>query len=113
VNGAEAINVADAVSGNCSLKITFASGNGDVQTENGKFYVYDGTTPATAPVGMTFHAAEPAAANWSTPAGSGSALALGNKAVAAASHDFFLLVSAKPTAVGEKTGKYWIELDYF
>jgi len=113
VDGNTAINVADATTANCTLKITFDGDAGDVETENGKFYAYDGTTPATAPTGMTVQAAEPGNAEWKAVGGSAAALDLGDNSSAAATHDFYLLVSAKPTAVGEKSGKYWIELDYF
>jgi hypothetical protein len=62
---------------------------------------------------MTVLAAEQGqTADWKNIGGEAAALALQDKSVAGATHDFFVFITAKPTAVGAKTGKYWIELDY-
>ena len=95
-----------------TLKINFAHGS-DVEVENAIFYAYDGTTPANAPSGLTFHAAEVGDTNWTGAGGSAAALTLDDKSVAGQSHDYFIAVSAKPTSVGAKSGKMRAELTYF
>jgi hypothetical protein len=85
-----------------------------VATSSATFYAYDGTTDATAMVGVTFQAYE---ANgsitpvWVSANGSGSALSLQSQA-AATSHDFFIGTSVTPTSTGAKTGKVKIVLTY-
>lgn len=84
----------------CTLKINFADA-ASVATESTSFYAYDGTTPATAPTGITFVAAEGGDANFTGAEGSGSALSLSDQG-ASMSHDFFILCSASPDSVGLK-----------
>ncbi len=93
-----------------NLKINFAD-DASVITEDAIFYAYDGSTPATAPSGINFKAAEVGNANFTDAEGSGSALALADNS-AGTSHDFFIACSASPSSVGAKTGKYRIELTY-
>jgi hypothetical protein len=94
-----------------TLKINFSHGS-SVTTSNAKFYAYDGTTPATAPTNLDFYAAEVGDTNWTNADGSGAALTLNNNTTAT-SHDFYIAVSVKPTAVGENSAnKYRIELTY-
>lgn len=99
----------------CTLKINFADAS-SVATSGNIFYAYDGSTTTTGPTGMLVHAAEQGDANWSDSdaagvAGSAKAIGIADSA-AATSHDFFIAVSAKPTSVGAKTGKYRMELTY-
>ena len=110
IDGATAQDLNTASEGECSLAINFSDAS-SVTTENAIFYAYDGTTTTTAPVDMTVQAAEQGDSTWTECGGSGSALTLSDQA-AATSHDFYVLVSAKPDSVGEKTGKYRIELTY-
>ena len=115
IDGASAIDLDAATTANCALKINFAN-DPAVATSEGKFYAYDGTTTTDAPDGMLVHAAEQGATKWSEEdalgvAGSGKAISLGDSA-SATSHDFFILISAKPTSVGAKSGKYRVELTY-
>lgn len=93
-----------------ALKINFAHGSA-VITEDAIFYAYDGTTPATAPVGVDVRVAEVGDANFVQAEGSGAALALDDNS-SNTSHDFFIVVSMSPTSVGAKTGKLRIELTY-
>jgi hypothetical protein len=94
-----------------ALKINFSHGS-SVVTSNTKFYAYDGTTPATAPTGVTFYAAEVGDSAWTNAEGSGSALAIDDDTTGT-SHDYFIAVSASPESVGLKTAfKLRIELTY-
>lgn len=85
----------------CALKITFAHGSA-VAITNHIFYAYDGSTTTAVPTGVDFRCAEQGDTNWTEAEGSASALGITNSA-SATSHDFFLLISASPTSVGEKT----------
>ena len=101
----------------CALKINFAHET-DVECEDAIFYAYDGSTTTDGPVGMLVHAAESGDEHWSGEdvlgvAGSAKAIDLVDKSVAGQSHDYFIAISAKPTSVGAKTGKYRCELTYF
>ena len=101
----DAITTAEA-----ALKINFSDA-ASVITEDAVFYAYDGSTPATPPVGITFVAAEVTDTNFTAAEGSGSPLELADQ-IAGTSHDFFIVPSASPDSVGAKTGAYRIELSY-
>lgn len=85
----------------CTLEINFSHGSA-VAITNHILYGYDGSTPATGPVEVDLRLAESGDANWTEAEGSGSALSIGDSA-SNTSHDFYILASASPTAVGEKT----------
>ena len=110
IDGAASSDLDAATTSDCALKINF-SDSASVTTSDAKFYAYDGTTTTSAPVGLTVQAAEQGDASWTACGGSAAALTLDDN-TAATSHDFFILVSASPTSVGAKTGKYRIELTY-
>jgi hypothetical protein len=111
LNGAAASNITALTTANAGLKFNFADG-ASVATSNGKFYAYDGTTDATAMVGVTFKAYQISnGSSWTGANGSGSALTLADQA-AATSHDFFLASSVSPTSTGAKTGRVKISLTY-
>lgn len=95
----------------CALKINFSHGSAVAVTSH-IFYAYDGSTPANGPTGVTFKAAEQGDANFTDAEGSGSPLTIGDSA-SATSHDFYILISASPDSVGEKTAfKLRDELTY-
>lgn len=97
--------------GEAALKINFSDG-ASVITEDAVFYAYDGSTPATAPTGITFVAAEVGDANFTGAEGSGSALALDDN-TAGTSHDYYIALSASPDSVGLKDAfALRIELTY-
>ena len=96
-----------------TLKIAFDSDGPNVETEDAIFYTYDGTTPATPMAGTTIHACEVGDEQWSGVGGSGNPLALANQTTPAKVHNFFIAVSVKPTSLGAKSGKYFIELSFF
>jgi hypothetical protein len=97
----------------CTLKIVFDGDSGNINTEDGILFAYNGSSTPTAPTGMTVFAAQKGNANWTEIMGSASPLTLGDGTPAASTHTFYVATSAKPTAVGTKTGKYFIELSYF
>lgn len=83
-----------------------------VATSATTFYFYDGTTDATAMVGITVQAIEAATStSWVAANGSGAALSLANQA-AATSHNFYIATSVSPTSTGNKSGKQKITLTY-
>lgn len=95
-----------------TLKITVAY-DSSITVTGITFYAYDGTTPANAPSGMNFYAAESGDSAWTQAHGSGSALAIDNSSTPATSHDFYVLVSASPTSVGTKSAnKYRFSFTY-
>jgi len=102
----------DAIlSAECALKINFSDA-ASVSITNAIFYAYDGATPATAPTGVTFVAAEQGDINFTAAEGSGSALTLTDQS-AATSHDFFIVPSVSPDSAGLKDSfSLRIELTY-
>lgn len=85
----------------CALKINFSHGSA-VSVSGHKIYAYDGSTPATGPVNVTFKIAELGDTNFTEAEGSGSALSVADSG-SSTSHDFYFIVSASPDTVGEKT----------
>lgn len=109
--GAGTILLSALTSGQENLLINFSDG-ASVITEDAIFYAYDGSTPATAPTGVTFVAAEVGDDLWTAAEGSASALALTNQTTNT-SHDFHIAVSASPDSVGLKSAfAFRIELTY-
>lgn len=92
----DAITTAEA-----ALKINFAHGSAVAVTSH-TIYAYDGSTPSNGPTGVDFRIAEVGDTNFTEAEGSGNAMAVGDSA-SNTSHDFFFIVSASPTSVGEKT----------
>lgn len=94
-----------------ALKINFSDAS-SVTTTSAIFYAYNGSSTATGPTGVNFKAAEVGDATFTDAEGSGSAVSITDD-TAATSHDYFLVVSASPASVGEKTAfKLRIELTY-
>lgn len=108
-DGTEAL--ANMLASEATLKITF-SHTSAVSVENAIAYFYDGTTPATAPVGLTCYMAEQGDATWTNAEGSGAALELADQE-SATDHDYYLALSVSPDSVGTKSGKARIELTYY
>jgi len=65
------------------------------------FYTYNGVTPATPASGVDVRAAEVGDTNFTQAEGSGSALQLDDQA-SATNHDYYIVISQSPTAVGTK-----------
>lgn len=91
-----------------ALKINITEGFA-VAASDAVFYSYNGVTPATPPVGQDVRAAEVGDTNFTQAEGSGSALALDDQA-SNTSHDYYIIISKSPTAVGLKTDKLRIEV---
>jgi len=112
IDGGSSEALSGVSTSNCPVKINFSHGT-SVITYDAIFYSYDGTTTTVAPVGVTFQAAEQGDASWTNAEGSTSAVTIANHSTPATSHDYFLLVSASPESVGEKTDfSVRIELTY-
>ena len=85
----------------CALKINFAN-DPAVAVTNHIIYAYDGSTTTEVPTGVDFRIAESGDANFTEAEGSAAALGVTDSG-SSTSHDFFFLISASPTSVGEKT----------
>ncbi|MBT5188159.1 MAG: hypothetical protein HOM01_15230 [Kordiimonadaceae bacterium] len=94
-----------------TILIDLSSDDGSVfRTSNTLFYLDDGTTPATAPVGITAHAVEfnkngEGSTTWTDVGGSGNQItlqehSLGNGYAQATQHMFAIALSVVPTTSG-------------
>ena len=84
-----------------------------VSTSGATYYSYDGSTPATPPVGVGTYAFEFGDSTWSSASGSAANLGLGDQG-SATDHDFFVGVSATPDTVGAKSGwKLRLDMTYY
>lgn len=102
----DAITTAEA-----ALKINFADAS-SVATTNAIFYAYDGSTTTAVPTGVDFRAAEVGDTNFTEAEGSAAAVTITDD-TAATSHDYYIVMSASPASVGEKTAfALRIELTY-
>lgn len=95
-----------------ALKLNVANGS-NISIEDAIIYAYDGTTPATAPVGVDVRLAEVGDTNFVQAEGSGAALPLADQLTPAMSFDYFIVASMSPTSVGAKSGKLRFEFTYF
>lgn len=85
----------------CALKINFSDAS-SVITESNIIYAYDGTTTTAVPTGVDFRIAEQADIIFTEAEGSAAACTV-NDDTANTSHDYYFIISASPTSVGEKT----------
>ena len=108
--GSTALGASAPTTAQCPFKFNFSDGS-SVATSGGKFYFYDGTTDATAMVGVTVQAIEQSNTAFTAANGSGAAVTLANQS-ASTSHDFYIASSVSPTSTGAKTGKMKITLTY-
>jgi hypothetical protein len=105
-------SLADMLDGEATLKITVAY-DSNITVTDITMYAYDGTTPANAPTDTNVYMAEGGDAAWTQAHGSGSALAIDDSSTPATSHDFYVAVSASPTAVGtNSSNKYRFAFTY-
>lgn len=112
INGGSSEALSGVTTANCPLKINFSHPT-SVITYDAIFYSYNGTTTTSAPTDVTFQAAEQGDASWTNAEGSASAVTITNHNTPATSHDYYILVSASPESVGEKTNfSVRIELTY-
>lgn len=94
-----------------ALKINFSDA-ASVETQDAVVYAFDGSTPATPPVGLDVRMGEVGDANFTQAEGSGSPLALADNTSPATSHDFYVVVSVSPQSAGLKTGAFRCQLTY-
>jgi hypothetical protein len=100
--GAGTVDLDSVSTGDAALKVNFSDA-AEVSVIDAVVYGYDGTTPATAPVGVDLRLAEVGDANFTEAEGSGAPCELADQTTPATSHDFFVVASASPTSVGLKT----------
>lgn len=104
-------SMANITDGECTMKVT-VSYDSNITVTDFEIYAFDGTTPATAPVGMTVYMAE-SGENWSNVGGSAAALSIADSSTPATSHDFYISVSATPTSVGVKSdNEFYLSYTY-
>ena len=112
VNGGSTVNL-NTVTSQESVRITFTDGATAVSTESGIFYAYDGSVDANPPTNVTVKGAETGDAAWTSCAGSGTPVTLTDQG-SGVTHYFYVVMSASPDTVGEKTAFAWkISIDYF
>jgi len=105
-------SLADITDGECTLKLTISESTSITVTDI-TMYAYDGTTPATGPVGVVVYMAESGDAAWTEVDGSGTALSITDSDTPATDHYFYVAVSASPESVGVKSSnKCRIEFTY-
>jgi len=84
----------------CSLHIKFSNDAASVSTRNAKFWAYDRNNADTAPpVNINCYAGEAAASAW-TSADPSVKLSLADQVTPANDHNFYIAVSASPSATG-------------
>lgn len=113
INGGASAVLASNVPTNaqCPLKVNFSHGSA-VATSAATFWADDGSVTTNPPTDLTVKAGEKSNTSWSSPGGSGAAMALADQA-SATSHDFYIFLSCTPTAVGVKTAaRAQIQLTY-
>jgi len=95
-------SLTNILDGECALKMTIAYDTNITVTDI-TMYAYDGTTTTTAPTDTDVYLAEKGDANWTNADGSAAALTISDSDTPATSHNFYIAVSVKPTAVGIKS----------
>lgn len=99
-DGTEACSAMLAAEATLNIDVTYDT---NITVTDITFYAYDGTTPATAPTNLDVYAFEFGDTAWVNCDGSGSALTLGDSTTPATSHDFYVALSASPSAVGTQS----------
>ena len=113
-DGGATVNITGVPGRSGCIKVQFHN-DSSVQTQNTKFFAWDGGgTTTNAPSGVTVFAYEEADTTWTNIGVTGltSALVLNDQGTATL-HDFYLGISAKPTAIGTKNFSFKFQLEYF
>lgn len=84
-----------------ALHIQFTD-NASVEVFDHVFYAYNGSNTAIGPTDVDVRVAEVGDTNFTNAGGSGNALSLADRLTPATSHDFYIVLSASPTATGVK-----------
>lgn len=101
--GAGTVLLDAVVNASAALKINITNATNVIVTD-GIFFSYDpGQTVANPLAGIDVRAAEVGDTNFVEIEGSAAALTLTDQAVPATSHDFFIVISKGPTAIGLKS----------
>lgn len=112
INGAGAVTFSPTVPNinQVPFKFTLTPSGGDpsnIVTSGAKLYAYQSGSEAVGPTGVDFRAFEKIGTSntpsWVEAEGSGTPLHLGDQG-SAASHNYYIGVSASPTSTGAKTG---------
>lgn len=110
--GTETLNDTNLVATECTMRVKFADASA-VETSNGRFYAFDGSTTTNEAVGIEAHAFERgvSATAWTEinddsgnvgGDNSGERLSLTDQG-SGTEHYFYIAVSARPESVGSKT----------
>ena len=87
---------------NCPIKIVVGYDT-NITVTGVTMFAYDGTTPATAPTNLDVYLAEQGDSAWVNADGSAAALTLGDSTTPATAHNFYILMSVSPSAVGTQS----------
>lgn len=120
--GTETLNDTNLIATECTLKIYFTDG-ASVSTQNGQFYCYNGTTPATYATGIQVYAFErgdgdtawTSINNGSTDGGNGVGKRLDlTSRTPSTAHEWLVAVSCSPLSVGAKVAyAFGTSLEYY
>jgi len=100
--GGGTVAVSSVTTANCPIKIAVGYDTNITVTDITMF-AYDGTTPATAPTNLDVYLAEQGDSAWVNADGSAAALTLGDSTTPATTHNFYVLMSVSPSAVGTQS----------
>lgn len=110
--GGGSVAVSSVSTANCPLKINVTY-DSNITISGVKMYAYDGTTTTNAPTNLDVYLAEQGDSVWVNADGSASALTLNDHGTGATSHDFYVMISASPSAVGtQSSNKLRMEFIY-
>jgi len=115
LDGGASVNLSTLASGSAPLHFNFSNSSA-VATSAATFYAWDGVSSTNPFPNITFQAAEISGSggtnsSWTAANGSGSALTLGAQG-SSTSHDFFIAVSAAPSAASALVGSVSLSLTY-
>lgn len=100
--GGGSVALSSVSTANCPLKIN-VSYDSNITISGISMYAYDGTTQSNPPTNLDVYLAEQGNSTWTNADGSGNALTLADQTTPATSHDFYVLISVSPSAVGTQS----------
>ncbi len=99
--GGGTVNLNTISEANCPLRITVGEST-NITVTDVEMYAFDGTTDTAAPDDVDVYLAEQGDTSWTEAHGSNNALELDDSDSPAQDHDFYVLISVKPTDIGVK-----------
>ncbi len=116
LNGGASLNLNTISGTQAPFTFTFNSGGPTVSLSNAKFFAYDGVNTANQMANVQFFAAEANSSNgtygtWTNANGIGNALNL-TTASNITSYNYYIAMSASPTAPGAISGGLQLQLTY-